>query len=598
MKALNLEWKENIIVNDVKRMFEDTKKDMELYHEFIKEVLLEMWYQKKEVKKADWGDENRLVPFLNDIKIPYMNDIKRKVLPSIIANNPTWDVAIDYEALTPVIDINVEGFEWKKMLNTIAMWIPEIEEKAWDVKEYMNRYFKKRRVLETLQKFANSALCTGRAWVKVENRGIFEKWKREKQTCVSLKSPFCIYYDPRYINSFDIPYIIEINKDQNYSSLSTTYPQLAEIGNVPVWSNEMLDKYDEVRQSHGLSIMDERQRSYLWKNFKTSSLEVKEYYGLYLLEGEKKEKMYKIATMNDTILLDMEEINMIPYKNFDIDYNAELNLPTSFLRDILYLQKANNWSLKKIMQETEQKIFNKKIISEDVSDTINNTHALHPDTQEHIFVKGDAQTAKNGMVVYDDKPGQTDLYNASNLISRSIESLGLVMDLNRDRDTSWLESTLWAAKLKNQQNANVINMYRDQFEEAVREIWVLVLDVAWDLETNTFFTKNNEKDKYFYSNNELFKEAVQKYHISVEANTMSADNKEERLQSAISLLDMAERFMKLWVQIDIDKIAENVLQSMPNIKDAKKYIKNVLPVNQFHNNEQNPQMGATPTPTI
>ena len=532
-------------------------------------------------KEQDW---------YTDFKVNKAHEVIHKILPRVIARNPKRIVSLRTDEFNEEDAQLSEEEKIEKLENLKDIGIV--------IQDYLTYNFDKYALGEKLELWAKSMITYWQAFARVNYK--YELWRdyasqeetqidplgnqynqvskkvKEKiigeYTDIDVISWSQILYDPRYQRMSDMPAIIESkewvrlsyftqNKD-DYENIDI----LTSICNTP--RSDEWDNYKKMIESiAGIQ--------YTWAKgwVNRNNLKIKEYSWLYEIkpEAEQKgewEKLYRFITVNDLVVVKAEEIYHLPYEQIRCFEDPETNFATGFVEPILWLQNELNYKKNAASRFINQSL-NREWIWSPMSKV--NPKTLISKPWNIIVTQADWQTAQNNLIELAFRQIPAEYFNEGNDFERQIQSLTFTVDTSQDRSNESLTNTATWIKVKFFESNSVIDYVRKKFEAWCERIAYKLLECAYDNMDDNIIVKRLGDEWYWQLNKEMFKDALRRYSIKIEAGSSSFDSIEQRREDAIAFFNMLTQAQQLWVPVNLVEWFKDVISTFEK-KDADKFI--------------------------
>jgi len=523
-------------------------------------------------------------------KVNKMHEVVNKTLPRIMSKNPKRLVSSKPDMITTELD-KIESKEEK------IRKIEELDLQSKIVQSYLTLVFEKYNQTEPARLRAKNMLIYWSAFAKIDfayeiarsttesvdeeseynesgeevgkrkvkNKKIEEKVFGEYPT-IDPVSWADIYYDPRYKMFRQMPWFIEFKKWVRIGQLEhnkeeyINLDKLRDIVSIPTTLDSRLYK----EQIYTISWM-QLPEAKTWVN--KNSLELKIYYWRYDLDWE--EKLYKITTVDDILVICMKEITQIPFVQIRCFEDTETNFWRWLCEPIMGLQQELN--------------FKKNSASVYVNNALNRSWIYSPNSG--INPK-DLVSKPNGIIPTSksidevqknlfELPLRTltpDFFNEQNDFERQIQAMTFTVDTSNPRTQNSLTNTATWARIKFFESNTVIDEIRKHFEDGLTTLWYKLLEATFENMEDNIIIKEESTWKTREVNKELIKDAIMKYEIKIETGSSVLDNPEDRRDDAIAKFNMAVQAIGAWVPVDMTEAFKNVLEQF-EVKDVNRFIK-------------------------
>lgn len=599
----------------VKETFDDYKTRTELYRDTMEEIYRTVKKFKRTMvakgKDPKYGE--KVHAWETDFLVNKCHEIENKVLPKIIGNTPKWIVSAKptYKWFQSMIEQQPE-----QAPDTIQPATPE--EMSEMVRDYLTHIYNKQDMQEVLELLARNGIRYWQGFVKADYKYAIWRNKSKKQTietdeygqpievinqsvsekieeeypCVESKSWVDMYFDPRYMRLEDMPAIIEISRNVRLSFFTqnqSDYMNVDKLVECVRKPNEDMNTYKQ--RIFALTWIDIQENNAI----NPSTLDIKQFYGYYSL-GEKEdmtdEKLYEFWTVNDTIVVKAEEITAIPYEDFQVFKDTEEYFATGFLEPIISIQNEMNFQ-KNSSAAYINKIINPPVIRSPNSKT--DPRQLNPWPWGIIMTSVSAEQALANIVQYPFRDIPSWYYQQQNDRERQIQSLTFTIDTSNPDNQQALTNTATWAKIKDFENNGVTSLIRKKFEGTMVKIAYKLLQYTADHLENNITIKALDKDWYREVNKELFKEALAKFDIRIEAGSSSYDSLDARREDALAKWNISLTARQAGVPVDLKKRFEDVMETFEWVDKSRLFEATMPWMVGLWAPQQNPQQPQAPT---
>jgi len=515
----------------------------------------------KQEKQADWS---------STFKVNKAHEIVNKVLPRIMAKNPRWLVNIR----TDEFDDKDKLLTWEAKANRIT----KLNQMALGVQDYMTYIWDRYNLKEPVRLWAKNMLIYGKWFAKVKfkyetariresNGKITEKVVWEYPT-IDAKSWTDIYTDPRYVLLEDCPAVIEVTSWVRFADLKRKkdkYINLDKIENLPTESEFSKDKTWSKARIYEVTWIPLKDISN-WVDKDT--LTIRTFYGLYSLEWED-EKLYKVSTVNDMIVIEFKEITSIPFEDIKAFDDTETGNAVWLVEPIMSLQEELN--------------FKKNSASEYINQSLNRSHIWSPNSwinpadlvsrpNNIIATTKDAQTAMANLIEIPHRQLDSAYFAEQNDIERQIQAQSFTVDTAQQKSPQGLTNTATWARIKFFESNAVIEELRKHFEEWLERLAYKLLEVTFENMEDNIAIKKLWDEWFWEINKELLRDAFTRYSIKVEVNSSSFDDLESRREDSIGFFNTLALGAQAWVPIDFTEAMKDVIWTFEK-KNPERFIK-------------------------
>ena len=505
-------------------------------------------------------------------KVNKAHEIVNKILPRIIAKNPRWIVSPRTDEFAPEDKL----LQWEERAERLA----EHAEMARWIQDYLSYIFDNYNQKEPLRLWAKNMLIYGNAYAKIKYKYEVARIKEDgkivenviwEYPTIDVKSWTDIYVDPRYVLLEDMPAIIEVTnwvrladlkrKKDKYINLD----KLEDASNLSWWKEDTLKYKQELFSITGIS--QENITGWVDKN----ALTMKTYYWMY--ENEWDEKLHKITTVDDLIVIEFEEITMMPFEDIKAFDDTETHYAVWFVEPILSLQDELN--------------FKKNSASEYINNALNRSWIWSPNSWVNpkdlisrpnniIVTSKDAITAQQNLLELPHRNLPTDYFQEQNDLERQIQSATYTVDTSAQKSQQALTNTATWIRVKFFESNTVIDDIRKHFEEWLERLAYKLLQSTFENMEDNIAIKKLWDSGYWEINKELLRDTLNRYSIKIEVNSSSFDDLESRREDAIAFANIMLQAAQSGVSVDMQEVYKEVISTFEK-KDVNRFIKQQIP---------------------
>ncbi len=549
---------------DVSQYIQETFDNYENLSSERRENLLDIYEEYRsfrQPKTADWS---------STFKVNKAHEIVNKMLPRIIAKNPRWLVSLRTDEFVDDDKLITGEEKLKRMedLRKMALW----------VQDYLTYIFDRYNLKEPFRLFAKNMLIYGNAYAKIkykyETARVRKEWGEIEEKVVweyptiDVKSWTDIYVDPRYVLLEDMPAIIEVThgvrfadlkrKDDKYFNLDKIegLPSENEFKNDPNGSKSRIYEITWIPITEITGWVDK------------DSLTLRTFYWKYSLDDED-EKLYRVTTVEDTIVIEFEEITCIPFEDIKAFDDTEVHYSVWLVEPILSLQEELN--------------FKKNSASEYINNSLNRSYIWSPNSWVNpadlisrpnniIATTKDGLTAQQNIIEQPHRELNSSYFQEQNDIERQIQSQTFSVDTSSQKSQQALTNTATGIRVKFFENNVVIDELRKHFEEGMERLSYKLLETTFENMEDNIVIKKLDDEWFWEINKELLRDAFNRYSIKIEANSSSFDDIENRREDAIGFFNTMIQWANAWVPIDFTEAMKDVINTFEK-KDPDRFIK-------------------------
>lgn len=579
--------------------------------------LLRVYRSYKTFREGNYGET--MVRGRTDFKVNKAHEVVEKVLVRIIGRDPRWIVtprdigsfANDNEQATTQTQVDVNGQPTtqsdysKPMRDRAAEW-------SACAQDYLTYVFDEYNQRERFKLLARNLIVYGKAYAKTTwkyetariskvtqkttndvnvdpnamtldpttGEPVVQDQTSVQDTTVSEKvigqypsidviSWTDMYYDPRYIFIEDRPAMVQFVESVRYKSLlqnKKDYFNLDQLEGIltldPTLDSEQYKQ--RVRQITGIMELDP-------KVLKQNSLDITKYYGFFSKTGEAKdEKLYEMWSVNDTVLIKMQEITKQPIQEVKCFEDPESSYATGFVEPIISLQEELNWK-KNSASEYINQMLTRRFIWSPYSG-INPKDVMNP-------IIPTTKTGDQALLNFPElklSEIHPSYFQEENDFERQIQGMTFTVDTSNQQNQQALTNTATGARIKFFESNAVIDEVRKTFEKFLERVaYAMLMETFENMDDNIVFKKQGTDD-FWHANKEFLRNAVQRYSIKVEAGSSSYNDLETRREEAIAFFNLASTAKQMGVDVNLDNAYKDTVQTFEK-KDPMKYLQPVDP---------------------
>ena len=562
---------------EVVSYIEETFNNYQKLNESRREELYEIYEEYrsfKQKKQADWS---------SSFKVNKAHEIVNKILPRLIAKNPRWVVTVRTD----------EFVDGDKLLTGEAKAERAIEQQkmADGIQDYLTYIFDRYNLREPIRLWAKNMLIYGKGYAKVkfkyetarirESGGkIVEKVIGEYPT-IDAKSWTDVYTDPRYVLLEDAPAIIEVVNGVRLADLKRKKDKYINIDVIEWLPNESDFTSDEngskarIFELTGIPVTD------ISGGVDTDTLTLRTFYGKYALEGEEEwedwevesfeweEKLYKVTTVNDMIVIEFEEITSIPFEDIKAFDDTETSNAVWVVEPIMSLQNEMNFKKNSASEYINQALNRSWIYS---ANSGINPADINSRPNGLMATTKDAQTAAANLVEIPHRALPSEYFGEQNDIERQIQAQTFTVDTSANKSNQALTNTATGARIKFFESNVVIDELRKHLEEGIERISYKLLEETFENMEDNIVIKKLDDSGFWEINKELLRDAFTRYSIKVEVNSSSFDDIESRQEESIGFFNMLLQAAQAGVPVDLTAGLEDIILNFEK-KDPSRFIK-------------------------
>lgn len=516
-------------------------------------------------KTSDWS---------SSFKVNKAHEIVNKVLPRIIAKNPRWIVSPRTDEFRPE-DKFLTGQELEDRRF-------EQKEMALGIQDYLTYIFDTYNQREPLRLWAKNMLIYWNAYAKIKYKYETARVREEDGTIkekviweyptIDSKSWTDIYVDPRYVLLEDMPAIIEKVDGVRLADLMRKKDKYINLDKLAALPDEGAFSADPTNSKQKIFALTGIPTTEITWGVDKNTLTMKTYYGKYVDpngEDEYDEKLYRITTVNDMIVIEFEEITAIPFEDIKCFDNTEVHYSTWYVEPILSLQDEIN--------------FKKNSASEYINNAINRSWIYSPNSgvdprdlisrpNNIISTTKDAITAQNNLIELPHRNLPTDYFQEQNDLERQIQASTFTIDTTAPRSQQGLTDTATGIRVQFFEANAVTDEVRKHFEEWLEKLAYKLLECTFENMDSNIVIKKLWDEGYWEVNKELMKDALTRYSIKVEVNSSSFDDLDNRRADAIAFSNVLAQAAQQGVPVDLTEWLKDVISTFEK-RDVDRFIK-------------------------
>lgn len=502
---------------------------------------------------------------LTRFKVNKAHEIVRKVVPRIIANPPKMVVS-------PRTDIFEEWDDKNNILGSKsrADMLDKHNKYALAVQDYLNAIYSEDNFKERLKLWVINQITYGNAFADVTSKYKIQRSKKEGKITetvvwvmptINILSWTEVFYDARYKMLEDMPWIIrrrhgvrllDLHSEWNYFNLDKVEEIWKQKYTDADWYKNLIL---EITWIGGVDLTE-------WID--VNSLSIEESQIKYSLTWNyKNEKLYKVTTVNQAVVIWIEEITDISIVDIRWHEDPETFFSVGLVAPILWLQDELNFQ-KNAQATAMSKSLNRSYYWSPESGV--DPSQLVSDRPGNIIVCTDGvEQAKKHFEEQIDRQLPAQYFSNINDYNRDIQTLTHTTDVSQPGWQSALTNTATGARISFFESNSVIAELRKNFERWVTELAYKILDwVANNIDKDIVLKKANSKE-FLKININAIKNAIERYDIVVEANSSSFDDVENRRADAIALKNLMVEAVNSWANVDINEWFRRVFSTFEQV---------------------------------
>ena len=522
--------------------------------------------------------ERKRQPWTTDFKVNKAFAIENNTVSKIVAKNPKWIVSQRLEEFIspedePTDDINVRIERMKKMQMAVKA-----------MQDYLTYIFDNYGYNEKLRLWVKNMVRYGNSYAKVDFKYKVARIKNKDWVVervvweapdIVAKSWTDIYVDPRYVLLEDMPAIIEDELNIRLDDLKRN-PEYFNIDMLEALPNQKSyesdkDKYKQtvlniawIPTNIGITVED-----FIDKN----RFRLKVFYGYFQEKEDWEEKLYKITTVNSLFVIWFKEISQIPFEDIKCFEDTETHYAVWFIEPMVGLQREMNFKKNSAATYINKSLYRgwfynpaSKVNPRDLYDKPNNI----------IPTWSDRQTLENNLWEIPHREINPSYFQEQNDMERQIQDVSHSVNVSTPKSQQALTNTATWIRVEFFESNVVIDEVRKHYEEwLVRLAYKLLQETAENMTSNIVIKKIDD-EWYWELNKELFRDALNRYSIKVEAWSSSFDSIEKRRSEAIAKWNIMQWAAQAWLNVDLKEWFKDVMNTF-EVPDVERFLKPELP---------------------
>jgi len=495
-------------------------------------------------------------------KVNKAHEVVEKVLPRMIAKDPRW-----------IVSTNVE--------NTLDLSIPEGErgdsqkknnEMAEAIQDYLTYVFDEYKLREVSRLWCKNMNIYGTSFAKAKFKfkttmektpGGSSKKVSGQYPTLDVKSWTDMYYDPRYKYIDDMPSIIERTNAVRMSQLKKNkkFFNLDMVEKIAKMESFSRDEYKRAIFSlTGIDITNDTR-------INQDSMVLYTYYG-YLNPDGKGERLFRATSVEDTVLIELEEIYQYPFEAIRAFEDPETFYGTGFVEPIIGIQDELNFK-KNSASEYINHALNRSWIWSANSGIPPKMLTSRPNNIIQTNVDGPTALANIQELPHRELP--VSFFQEQNDLERQIQSMSFTVDTSNPRSNQGLTNTATGIRVKFFESNSVIDEIRKHFEEGLERIAYKLLMETFDNIQGNIAIRKTKGTGFWDINKELLRDAVSRYVIKVEANSSAFDDIENRREDSIALYNLMLQAKGAGVPVNLEEGFKDILKTFEK-REVERFI--------------------------
>jgi hypothetical protein len=537
----------------------------------------------KEPRQNNWS---------SSFKINKAFQIVNEVVPDLTAKNPRWIVSaknfqkFDFPE-TPIDPMMPPEMGEQARQKQAQEHISKSSEYASVVQDYLTYIFDEYNLMEPIEDYAKNMITDGKSYAEVcykYQKAQITKMKDSTQPDGSVVKVPTIeeevvgeyptievidwteaYYDPRIKYLSDRPYFIRmrhkvrladlLRKKKEYMNLD----RIKELAMVTEDSSSDAQAYARrIEMISGIADITEKVNE--------NELRVTTFYGFFnLTDDPVNEKLYKVTTANNLVVLKIEEILQMPIEEVKCFPDTKTAYATGFVEPIIALQNELNFK-KNSASEYINKGLTRQVIWSPNS-------GIDPRTINDpvIISTKDGHIAQANFIELAHRELNPSYFQEGNDLERQIQGLTFRIDTTQPTGQQALTDTATGARIKFYESSKVRAAVRKRFEQALERIAYKLLQSTFENMDDNIVFKKMGTEEYWHINKEVLKNAIARYTIKVETNSSSFTDAESRRDDAIAWFNILLKAKQMGSNVDLDKTLEDIGMTFEK-KDPTQFI--------------------------
>lgn len=505
-------------------------------------------------------------------KINLMHIFLRQVLPRIIAKAPR-----------PIVSARTDAFfEWEENAEweTREAMLERNNKFSQAMQDYLTVVFNQENMKERLKYWAVGQLTYWNAFAQVVSKYKIKRskkntiaWQKVTEDDVDVLPTLDIiswsemFYDPRYKMMEDMPWYFRVRTGSRLRDLHLAKDSEWK----PKYFN--LDKLKEISNSNfsGESNYSQLIFNITWVSWiKLSSwidknaIDYQIYYWFYSLSWKPEdERLYEITTVDNAIVIGMEEITEMPILDIKWHEDPEVYFSVWLCAPILWIQNEVNFQ-KNARATAVSKSLNRSYFVSSES-WVDLSQLVWDKPWNLIYASQWVEQAMKEIVEQEDRPLDNSYFSDMNDLNRDAQRLTHTTDVTQPQWQTALTNTATGAKISFFESNSVIAELRKNFEIWVQELWYKILDWTFENIDKDLTLKRIDDWKFFRINKEAFQDSLKRYDIKIEANSSSFDDVESRRDDAIALKNIGLEAAQAGIPFDLSALFKWVLGTFENV---------------------------------
>jgi len=372
--------------------------------------------------------------------------------------------------------------------------------------------------------------------------------------------PLEVLYDPRYSSTDESPGVIRIAKKVRLTELRAM-DGILNLDKIKLESkSDNTEEYKITYVNDSNDTIEER----------ANTLTVSKYQGYYTPEkGE--EGLYEIWTVNDKVLIKLDPIAEKSIKSAACFEDPEQAFGIGYVEPMLQAEEEYNFKLNSANQSINQSL-NRSWFWDPNSGIDPRALSRASAPGAIIPVTNGIDQARNGLEEIEYRPIPGEYFANQNEIKRDMQSLSFTVDTSAGNSSQGFTNTATGVRAR-MFESNI--MYADtlkHIEEMLNKLAYNIIDKLAENATDDIIIGRLGKGRFKWAKPAVFEDSPLRYAINVEVGSSSFDSVENRREEALSLWTIAKDAKESGVNVDLDKVLEDVMLTYEK-KDISEYIK-------------------------
>lgn len=500
-------------------------------------------------------------------KINLMHIFLRQIVPRIIANSPK-------PLVTPRTDVFFEWDENLKGQDRIDM-TERNNQFAQVMQDYLTTVFEQGNMRESLKYWVVNQLTYWNAFAQVvpkykiqRSKTKTKEWQKVTEKMISVMPSIDIiswseiFYDPRFKIMEDMPWYFRVRnsvrirdlifaKNSEHKAKYFNLDKLEELGNTQFTGET--DYKDRILAITGIDNVNIK----AWLDNNALTLQI--FYWFYTLTGKAKdERIYEITTINNALVIGIEEIAEMPIIDIKWHEDPEIFFSVWLLAPIIGIQDEINFKTNARATATSKALNRSYYWNPDSG--VDPSELVGDKAWNIIYAANWVEQAEKNLVEIADRPLDNSYFSDMNDLYRRAQQHTHTVDVTQPQWQTNLTNTATGARISSAVTDAVIDELRKNFERWVQELWFRILQFAFD-NIDTDVTIKKKDGKFFKLKKEAFRDALERYDIKIEASSSSFDSADTRRADALAIKNIMAEAKQFWLNVDLESGYKDVFNT-------------------------------------